>query len=97
MSQKENHQVEVAKVAYELFENSGRMFGNELENWLAAEKIVLGRHAGGKVHNADYGASTKGKKSSGKTESKTVKTSKKPSESISKTARKKSPVKKKTG
>ncbi len=94
MSQKENHQVEVAKVAYELFENSGRIHGNELENWLAAEKIVLGRHAGEKVHNA---ASTKGKKSSGKTESKTVKTSKKPSESSSKTTKKKSPVKKKTG
>jgi hypothetical protein len=38
MSQKKNIRDEIAKVAYELFENSGRIYGYELENWLAVEK-----------------------------------------------------------
>lgn len=44
MSQEQNIQDEIAKVAYELFENSGRMYGNELGNWLAAEEIVMKRY-----------------------------------------------------
>lgn len=44
---------EIRKVAYELYEKSGRIGGREFENWLAAEKIVMARHAhekqGGKV------------------------------------------------
>ena len=31
---------EITKVAYELYEKSGRQEGNDLVNWLAAEKIV---------------------------------------------------------
>jgi hypothetical protein len=31
---------EITRVAYELFEKSGRQEGNDLVNWLAAEKIV---------------------------------------------------------
>jgi hypothetical protein len=31
---------EVTKVAYELYEKSGSQEGNDLLNWLAAEKIV---------------------------------------------------------
>lgn len=35
---------EIAKVAHELYEKSGRMPGRDLENWLEAEKIVMARH-----------------------------------------------------
>jgi hypothetical protein len=73
------------------------MYGHELDNWLAAEKIVMERHAGEIEKDANYIASTKGKKSLGKTETKTLKKSKKTSESSSKTTKKKSPLKKKTG
>jgi hypothetical protein len=36
---------EIKKVAYELYEKSGRIGGRETENWLAAEKIVVARRA----------------------------------------------------
>jgi hypothetical protein len=36
---------EIKKVAYELYEKSGRIGGCEIENWLAAEKIVMARKA----------------------------------------------------
>lgn len=39
-----NFQEEIAKVAYELFEKSGRAGGRDLENWLEAEQIVITRH-----------------------------------------------------
>ena len=97
MSQQKNIHDEIAKVAYELFEKSGWIYGYELEHWLAAEKIVMERHAGEIEKDANYIASTKGKKSFGKTETKTLKKSKKTSESSSKTTQKKSPLKKKTG
>ena len=94
MSQKKNIHNEIAKVAHELFENSGRIYGYELENWLAAEKIVMERHAREIEQDANVIGSTKEKKASGK---KTLKTSKKTSESSSQTKTKKSPPKKKTG
>lgn len=34
---------EIAKVAYELYEKSGKI-GRDLENWLEAEKIVMARY-----------------------------------------------------
>ncbi len=37
---------EIAKLAHELYEKSGRIAGRETENWLEAERIVLARHAG---------------------------------------------------
>ncbi|MBI5888786.1 MAG: DUF2934 domain-containing protein [Deltaproteobacteria bacterium] len=37
-------QDEIAKVAYELYEQNGCVPGNELENWLNAEKIVAARY-----------------------------------------------------
>ncbi len=37
---------EIAKVACELYEKSGRIEGRDRENWLDAERIVLTRHAG---------------------------------------------------
>jgi hypothetical protein len=97
MSQKKNVQEEIAKVAYELFENSGRMFGCELENWLAAEKIVMERHARETEQDAKFVVSSKERKASGKAGPKTLKTSKKTSESSTRTRTKKSPPKKKTG
>lgn len=36
---------EIAKVAYELYEKSGRIPGHDLEHWLEAEKIVMARYA----------------------------------------------------
>ena len=36
---------EIERVAYDLYEQSGREYGKDLINWLAAEKIVLGRLA----------------------------------------------------
>jgi len=97
MSQKKNIHDEIAKVAYELFEKSGKMYGYELENWLAAEKIVMERQASEIEQNANFIGPTKEKKASGKAEPKTLKTSKKTSESSSQTKTKKSPPKKKTG
>ncbi len=97
MSQKKNVHDEIAKVAYELFENSGRMYGCELENWLAAEKIVMERHTRQTEENANFFGSTKERKASGKTEPKTLKTSKKTSGGSTRTKTKKSPPKKKTG
>ena len=97
MSQKKNIHDEIAKVAYELFKNSGRMYGYELENWLAAEKIVMERHAKIIEQNDKLIGSTKGEKASVKSEPKTLKTSKKTSENSSQTKTKKSPPTKKTG
>jgi hypothetical protein len=37
---------EIARIAYELFVNSGYIQGREFENWIEAERIVLARHAG---------------------------------------------------
>jgi len=36
-------QEEVARVAYELFEQRGRTPGRELEDWLEAERLVRAR------------------------------------------------------
>ena len=45
MNQKKNLHDEIAIVAYTLFENSGRLHGNDLDNWLQAEKMVIEAHA----------------------------------------------------
>ena len=37
-----NH--EIADLAYELYLNSGRAEGRDIENWLEAERIILARH-----------------------------------------------------
>jgi hypothetical protein len=47
---------EIAKVAHELYEKSGRMPGRDLENWLEAEKIVMARHKGQKKTSSKAGA-----------------------------------------
>ncbi|MBI5560024.1 MAG: DUF2934 domain-containing protein [Deltaproteobacteria bacterium] len=38
-------QDEIARAAYELFEKSGWAHGRDVENWLAAERIVRQRYA----------------------------------------------------
>ena len=38
---------QIAKLAYEICEKSGRVAGRDLQNWLAAEKTVLSNLAAG--------------------------------------------------
>lgn len=58
---------EISKLAYELFEKSGRLEGRDLENWCEAERIVMARHTekekAGK--GTDDSAGQKGKKTVG--------------------------------
>ena len=35
---------EIAKVAYELYENAGSVHGTDLKNWFEAENSVMGKH-----------------------------------------------------
>ena len=35
---------EIAKLAYELYEKSGKVAGRDLQNWSEAERLVLQRH-----------------------------------------------------
>ncbi len=42
-SVKESVQDKIARVAYELFEKSGRTHGKDIEHWIEAEVIVLGK------------------------------------------------------
>jgi hypothetical protein len=47
---------EIAKVAHELYEKSGRVPGHDLEHWLEAEKIVMARHKIAKKTSSKTGA-----------------------------------------
>lgn len=49
---------EIAKVAYELYEKSGRIEGRDLDNWLEAEKIVMARYA---TETVEQKTATKGR------------------------------------
>ena len=62
MTQKKNLHDEIAKVAYTLFENSGRLYGYDLENWLEAEKIVMERNTKEMASEAKKPSKTKTKK-----------------------------------
>ena len=62
MTQKKNLYDEIAKVAYTLFENSGRLYGYDLENWLDAEKIVREMHAKEMASETKKPSKTKTKK-----------------------------------
>ncbi|OHE57994.1 MAG: hypothetical protein A2Z47_15245 [Thermodesulfovibrio sp. RBG_19FT_COMBO_42_12] len=62
MTQKKNLHDEIVKVAYTLFENSGRLYGYDLENWLEAEKIVMEMHAKEMASKAKKPLKTKTKK-----------------------------------
>jgi len=48
-----NLQDEIAAVAYELFESRGCIHGRDLDDWLDAERIVLGRHAGQEIEEPE--------------------------------------------
>jgi hypothetical protein len=37
---------EIAAIAYELYESRGCVRGRDLDDWLDAERLVLGRHSG---------------------------------------------------
>lgn len=62
---------EIAKVAHELYEKSGRIPGRDLENWLEAEKIVMARHKGQEKTSSSAKKSrakkTEAKKATGRT------------------------------
>lgn len=45
---------EVARVAYELFEQRGGSHGRDLEDWLEAEAIVQQRHAVPSGERSDF-------------------------------------------
>ena len=42
-------QEEIACVAYQLYEDSGRADGRDVEHWLEAERLVFARHAGSSI------------------------------------------------
>ena len=42
-SPKESVQDKIARVAYELYEKSGYVHGRDVEHWIEAERIVLGK------------------------------------------------------
>jgi hypothetical protein len=53
---------EIAKVASDLFEKSGRAGGRDIEHWLEAERIVITRH-----RQADIDVKLPAKKTASKT------------------------------
>lgn len=55
-------QEEIARVAYTLFENSGRLHGRDLENWLEAEMIVMDAQAKTTASKAKRPSKAKSKK-----------------------------------
>ncbi len=46
MSELKNFYEEVAKVAYDLFENRGKVHGHDMADWLKAEMAVKKRYEG---------------------------------------------------
>jgi hypothetical protein len=67
---------EIARVAYDLYEKSGRIPGRDEQNWIEAEKIVRARHA----------VKETGDPESAKAEKKTVTETKAPTKTVSKKA-----------
>ena len=45
MKKKKGLHDEIARVAYEFYETRGRVHGYDLADWVAAEKIVMEKHA----------------------------------------------------
>jgi ribosomal protein L12E/L44/L45/RPP1/RPP2 len=62
MDQKKNLHNEIAVVAYTLFENSGRLHGYDLDNWLEAEKMVMAAYADAMAGKAKKPSKAKTKK-----------------------------------
>jgi hypothetical protein len=51
---------EIQKLAYEIFERSGRVYGGELDHWLEAERIIKAREIS--VHAKDIEAAVSRKR-----------------------------------
>jgi hypothetical protein len=62
MTQNKKLHDEIAIVAYTLFQNSGRLHGYDVENWLEAEKMVMEAYAKGVETDAKKPSKTKAKK-----------------------------------
>jgi hypothetical protein len=54
---------EIAKVAYELYEKSGKVEGRGDDNWFEAEKIVMARHRVEEKREAESSSPRKKKES----------------------------------
>jgi len=50
---------EIEKLAYELYEKSGRIEGRDLDNWLEAKRIVIERYPSQKKKSAPTQKETK--------------------------------------
>ncbi|MCL5023477.1 MAG: DUF2934 domain-containing protein [Nitrospirae bacterium] len=48
-----NLREEISRIAYELFESRGCVHGYDLNDWLEAERIVLGLHAGQEIEEPE--------------------------------------------
>ncbi len=48
-----NLREEISRAAYELFEARGCVHGFDLDDWLQAERIVLGQHAGQEIEEPE--------------------------------------------
>jgi hypothetical protein len=55
---------EIRKIAYELYEKSGKVAGRDLDNWLEAEKMVLARKGGEKYPETVLSSPSKKKRAS---------------------------------
>jgi hypothetical protein len=55
---------EIARIARELYEKSGRIEGRDLDNWLEAERIVMERYKEQEMLEAESSSSIKKKKAS---------------------------------
>lgn len=47
MEKKKNVHDEITRIAHDLYEKRGRIHGHDLEDWLEAERSVLGRYSKG--------------------------------------------------
>jgi hypothetical protein len=55
---------EIARIARELYEKSGRIEGRDLDNWLEAERIVMERYKEQEMLEAESSSSPKKENSS---------------------------------
>ena len=55
---------EIAKIARELYEKSGKIEGRDLDNWLEAERIVMARCREQEKHEAESPSTQKKEKAS---------------------------------
>lgn len=57
---------EIEKMAYELYEKSGKVECRDLDNWLEAERIVMARYKGQENLRAESSSSLKKKRAATK-------------------------------